>query len=107
MATGPELKQALKDTADVIAKYVKDAATLTVETRLVEVGSEFEASKPAALTVLKLDGDSQTVLPMKKGPDGALVVDTALHELHQENVQAAIQYRVEMLERLLSVLRGA
>jgi hypothetical protein len=107
MATSPELKQALKDAADTIAGYVKDVATMTVETRFVELGSDFEQSKPAALTVVRLDGDSQTVLPMKKGPDGALIVDTGLHELHQENVQAAIAYRTQMLERLLAILRGA
>jgi hypothetical protein len=104
MATSPELKQALKDAADTIAKYVQDAASMSVETRYVEMGSEFEQSKPAALTTIKLDGDCLTVLPMKKGPDSALVVDTVVHELHQENVRSAIAYRTEMLERLLTIL---
>ncbi len=106
MATSPELKQALKDAADTIAKYVQDAATMTVESRYVEMGTDFEMSKPAARTIVKLDGDSETVLPMKKGADGGLVVDTVFHELHQANVQAAIAYRTEMLERLLKILRG-
>ena len=107
MATSPELKQALKDVADTITKYVKDAAIMTVETRYVEMGSEFTDSKPAARTMVKLDGDSETVLPMKKGPEGVLVVDTVMHDMHQENVQAAIDYRTKILERLLSILRGA
>ena len=106
MATSPELKQALKDAADTIAKYIKDAATMTVETRYIDIGSEFNQSKPAARTMVKLDGDSETVLPMKKNADGDLVMDTVIHDMHQENVRVAIAYRTEMLERLLAILRG-
>lgn len=106
MATSPELKQALKDAADAIAKYVQDAATMTVETRYIEMGGDVEQAKLAARTTVKLDGDSESILPMKKTADGELVVDTVVYEMHQENVQAAIDYRAEMLDRLLSVLRG-
>jgi hypothetical protein len=105
MAT-PELKEALKNVADKIAQYVNDAATMTVETRYVEMGGKPEDAKMAARTIVKLDGDSESILPMKKGPDGTLVVDTVVNEMHQQNVQAAIDYRAEMLERLLDVLRG-
>ena len=107
MATSPELKEALKTAADTIAKYVENAATMTVETRYVEVGAASDNSKLLARTVVKLDGDSETILPMKPGPDGLLVVDTVVHEMHQENVQTAIDYRTEMLERLLSILQGS
>ena len=104
--TSPELKEALKNAADTIAKYVENAATMTVETRYGEMGGDAKDSKLAARTVVKLDGDSETILPMKKGPDGSLVVDTVINEMHQENVQAAIDYRAEMLEKLLSILNG-
>ena len=103
MATSPELKEALKNAADQIAKYVQDIATMTVETRYIEMGGDPDKSMLAARTIIKLDGDSETVLPMKKGPDGSLVVDTIVNEKHQENVQAAIDYRAEMLERLMSL----
>jgi hypothetical protein len=106
MATSPELKQALKDAADAIARYVQDAATMTVETRYIEMGGDVEKAKLAARTTVKLDGDSESILPMKKSADGELVVDTVVYEMHQENVQAAIDYRAEMLDRLLTVLRG-
>ncbi len=66
MATSPELKQALKDAADSIAKYVQDAATMTVETRYVEMGGDAETAKLAARTTVRLDGDSESILPMKK-----------------------------------------
>jgi hypothetical protein len=106
MATSPELKEALKSAADKIAKYVEDAASMTVETRYVEVGAVSDESKMLARTIVKLDGDSETILPMKPGPDGSLVVDTVVNEMHQENVQTAIDYRTEMLERLLGILKG-
>jgi len=106
MATSPELKEALKNAADKIAQYVDDAATMTVETRYVAVGAGSDESKLLARTIVKLDGDSETILPMKPGPDGTLVVDTVVNEMHQENVQTAIDYRTEMLERLLGLLKG-
>jgi hypothetical protein len=106
MATSPELKQALKDAADAIAKYVRDAATMTVETRYVEMGSDVENAKLAARTTVKLDGDSESILPMKKSAEGELIVDTVVYEMHQQNVHAAIDYRAEILGRLLSILRG-
>ncbi len=106
MPTSPELKQALKEAADVVARYVKDAATMTVETRYVEMGAEAETARLAARTTIKLDGDSESILPLKRTPDGDLVVDTVVYEMHQQNVQAAIDYRAEMLDRLLTVLRG-
>ena len=106
MATTPELKEALKNIADQVAAYVKDAATMTVETQYAEMGSDLNQAKLAARTIIQLDGDSKTVLPMKKSPEGELVVDTVVHEMHQEHVQAAIDYRAEMLGQLLSILRG-
>src|SRR5512143_1982689 len=106
MATQTELKDALKAAAEKIAQYVQDAAEMAVETRYIEMGSDsFDDAKLAARTVVKLDGDSQTVLPMRKGEAGALVVDTTIFELHQQNVQAATDYRARMMDSLLEVLR--
>ena len=105
MAT-TEIKEALKNTADQIAKYVSNAATMTVETRYVEIGGSADASKLAAQTTIKLDGDSSSVVPMKKGADGSLTVDAGLYDVHQQNVKAASDYRAGILSSLLGVLRG-
>jgi hypothetical protein len=106
MATQTELKDALKAAAEKVAQYVEDAAEMSVETRYVEMGAaSFDNAKIAALTVVKLDGDSHTVLPMRLGEAGALVVDSAVFELHQQNVQAAIDYRAKMMNSLLGLLR--
>jgi hypothetical protein len=103
MATPTELKEALKSAAAKIAQYVEDASEMAVNTNYTEMGSGNEP-KMAARTVVKLDGDSENIVPMKKGADGELVVDTVMFDLHQQNVQAAIDYRAEMLERLLSII---
>jgi hypothetical protein len=106
MATQTELKDALKAAAEKIAQYVQDAAEMAVETRYIEMGAEsFDDARLAARTVVKLDGDSQTVVPMRKSEGGALVVDTTVFELHQQNVQAAVDYRTRMMSALLDVLR--
>ncbi len=99
-----EVKEALKSVADQVAKYVADAASMTVETSTVEIGGK--DVQLAAKTIIKLDGDSASVLPMKKGADGTLTVDTTLYELHQQNVKAASDYRAAILNSLLGVLRG-
>ena len=103
-----ELETALKNTATSVAKYVQDAAELQVETRYVDVSSEgtpaFDQARPVARTVIRLDGESQTVVPMRKGAGGALEVDATLFELHQQNVITAIDYRARILNALLSAL---
>ena len=106
MAVSMELKEALKRLAEKIAQYVEDVAELTVETRYVEMGATgSDDSKLAARTVLKLDADSEVVLPMEQGEKG-LEVNAAVFELHQQSVQSAIDYRTRMMESLLSILRG-
>lgn len=101
-----EMREALKSAAEKIAKYVEDAAEMTVETQYVELGAaSFDQAKLAARTIIKLDGDSQTVIPMQKG-ESKLEVDMAVFEVHQQNVAAATEYRTKMMNSLLSVLRG-
>ena len=103
-----ELKEALKKAADTIAKYVEDAAEMSVETRYAIIGmASFDEAKLAARSVVKLDGDSETVLPMKQGATGVLEVDQTVYATHMQNVQAAIEYRHKILESLIGVLRGS
>ena len=101
-----ELDTALKNIATTLAQYVKDASIMQVETRYVEIdeGStvDFDKASPVARTLIKLDGDSETVLPMRKNEAGATVVDNELFELHQQNVTTAIEYRARIMNALLS-----
>jgi hypothetical protein len=101
-----EMENALKAVAAKIGAYVDDVATLSVETKYLQVGA---ASTPqtVAKTVIKLDGDSETTVPLQASSAGQLEVDTALFDIHQRNVNTAIEYRARMLAALLEALRAA
>ncbi|NJN68259.1 MAG: hypothetical protein HC884_16875 [Chloroflexaceae bacterium] len=109
-----ELETSLRNAAARVAQYVDDVATLTVETRYIqvvpgtEVGSpDFAGAKPAARTEIKLDSDSATVVPMRPSQTtGVLEVDAELLNIHQANVTMAIEYRARMLDALLGILRS-
>ena len=106
-----EIENALKSVATSAAKYVEDVAEMVVETLFIEVkpdgAADFSQAKPVARTTVKLDGDSQTIIPMRQTPAGALEVDSTLFELHQQNVNTAIEYRARILNSLLSALASA
>lgn len=103
-----EYELALKNAAASVAKYVDDAATMLVETKYIEIDSKglvnFEDARSIARTEIKLDGDSQAVVPMRRNEAGVLEVDVTLFELHQQNVATAIEYRARILNALLGTL---
>ena len=106
MAT--DFTSSLRNAAASVAKYVEDAAEMEVVTKYVEVDtdadSDFETAKPVARTIVKLDADSETVFPMRTGQGGVLEVDLSLFELHQQNVDTAIEYRARILDSLLGTI---
>jgi hypothetical protein len=106
MAT--DFTSSLRNAAASVAKYVEDAATMEVVTKYVEINddetSDFEQAKPVARTIVKLDADSETIFPMRAGQDEALEVDLSLFELHQQNVDTAIDYRARILDALLGTI---
>ncbi|MGB8647497.1 MAG: hypothetical protein WCF84_19850, partial [Anaerolineae bacterium] len=66
----------------------------------------FSQAKPAAFTRISLDGDCETVVPVRQTPNGTQVED-AIFSLHKENVQNATAYRAQMLAALVGALRSA
>ena len=102
MAT-PEIKEALKNVANEVAKYVKDAAELKVQTKTIQIGSNAEASL-AAESIIRLDGDSTTTLPTSTNDFGKSEVDSVIYEIHMQNVQAAIDYRSKIIQSVIDVL---
>ena len=103
-----ELENALKNVAGQISTYVKDVATLTVQTNYAMVGAGgADEVHPIAKTVIKLDGDSETTVPIRPGGASQLEVDTALFDVHQRNVETAIEYRARLIASLLEGLRAA
>ncbi len=105
-----DLENSIRTAAEKVAKYVSDVATMTVETKYVEIGDSgdvnFAQAKPVARTVIRLDGDSDGVVPMREAETGRMEVDADLMDLHQRNVTTAIDYRARLLDALLSVLRS-
>lgn len=105
-----EFENAIKTAATKIARYVEDAATMQVETRCVDTSSngatDFAQARPVARTIIRLDGDSEMVIPMRPSGTGSLDVDSSLFETHQRNVATAIEYRARILNALLEALRS-
>ena len=105
-----ELEKSLKSAAEKIAQYIDDAATLTVETRAIEIGAaggaQFDQARPVARSIIRMDGDSEMVVPIRSSDKpGQMEVDTALYDLHQRNVATAIEYRARILSALLDALK--
>ena len=104
MAT--DLRNSINNMAAQAAKYVTDAAEMKVETHYVEVGGS-DTPKLAASSIVKLDGDSVTTVPLQDtGPEGALEIDLSLFEVHERNVNTAIEYRAKMLASLMETLKS-
>ena len=104
-----ELETAIKNAATAVAQYVKDASEMAVETRYVDISGEgtkdFDQARPVARTVVRLDGDSETVVPVRSNEAGVLEVDEGLFELHRQNVATTIEYRSRILNALLEILQ--
>ncbi|HEY6246948.1 MAG TPA: hypothetical protein VIX17_23550 [Pyrinomonadaceae bacterium] len=102
-----EIEQTIKNVAEKIGKYIQDAATLTVQTDYLntEGAADFAQSKAAALTVIKLDGDCKTVVPVRQRDDGPAEIESGIFGLHQQNVTTAIEYRSRILHALLEVIK--
>jgi len=105
-----DLENSIKNAAAKVSQYVADVATMTVETKYIEIGTggdvDFDQAKPAARTVIRLDGDSEAIVPLRQAETGGFEVDSALFNLHQSNVATAIDYRARMLDSLLGALKS-
>ena len=72
-----EVQQSLRSAAGRVAQYVEDAATMTVETRYVQVtvagDVSFEAAKRVGRTTVRLCGGCDGGVPGQGGAHGRLV----------------------------------
>ena len=103
-----ELETNIRLASEKLAKALADATDITVETRYVEIeskGSEnLENSKLVAKTVIQLDGDNSSIIPMYRTETGRLELNESLLDIHLRNVSTSIEYRTNPLEALLSLL---
>jgi hypothetical protein len=104
-----DLENSIKNAAAKLAKALEDATDITVETWYVEVGPGAPADQGdgrlAAKTVIELDGDSKTTIPMNAGGAGGFTINTELQDLHQKNVTTAVEYRARVLDSLLGLIQ--
>jgi hypothetical protein len=105
-----ELATTVKLIAEKAVAYVGDAATLTVETSYVQVGpggtADFAQARPVASTVIRLDGDSRSIMPVRQLQNGTLELDADLYNMHLSNVRTAIEYRSQILKAVLNSLQS-
>ena len=105
-----DVEGALRSAAARIASYVEDAATMTVITQYVTIGASgdanFDAAKPMARTTVRLDGDSEVVVPVREASTEPvrLELDPDLFAVHERNVAAATEYRARILQALVAGL---
>ncbi|MGB8644864.1 MAG: hypothetical protein WCF84_06480, partial [Anaerolineae bacterium] len=80
-----EFENSIKDAAAKITQYVSNVSELKVTTRWVTLSADgaadFSQAKPAAFTRISLDGDCETVVPVRQTPNGTQVED-AIFSLH-------------------------
>lgn len=80
MANG--LESSIRDVVSKVVKYAEDIAEMKVETKYVQIGMDgtvdFTQAKPIARTTIKLDGDSEVIVPLRQSEGGRFEVDSAL-----------------------------
>jgi hypothetical protein len=108
---GPgDLETSVRSAAQNLADALRTATELKVETLSIQVGgqgpADFSGALPVAQTVIELNGNSRTVIPMHTAETGVPNLDERLLDLHQRAVTTAIQYRAGILDALLSMLRA-
>ncbi|NTW00320.1 MAG: hypothetical protein HGA19_03325 [Oscillochloris sp.] len=104
-----ELENSIRAAAEKVARYIEDAAVMEVKTFYVLTSAEnlpdMDSERPGAYTMVKLDGDSKTVVPMREARDGGLELDGTLFEIHERNVSTATEYRARVLNSLIGLLQ--
>lgn len=105
-----DLENSIRSAAEKVAAYVDNIATMTVETKYVNVDTkgdiDFSQAKPIARTIVRLDGDSEAILPVHTNEGGAMAVDADLLDLHEQNVATAIDYRAKLLNAVIGMLKS-
>lgn len=102
----------LRDLANRLMDVIEQP--LTIETQAFELTETTGGMSPpkafkqpeaffVASTVIRLDGDSQAILPMRKDEKGQMQVDAALLDYHNKTIELVIEYRTRLINTLLSL----
>jgi hypothetical protein len=92
-------KQSIENAITALLAALGDASKLTVETRILPVGAEETEQdnykgKLVARTIMEVDGDTYVGLPVTEKGE----VQKELLDLHNQNLDRAMQYRSELLK---------
>lgn len=98
----------IKAAAQKLAEALQDAATLTVKTDFIEPAAAGGAqTTPIGLvTTIKLDADSENAVPITRVEGVGLQVNQSLFQIHESNVKAAMDYRIQVLTALLDTIKS-
>jgi hypothetical protein len=99
----PDLMQALREVGEELARQLKDATAVNIETYITVVG-ERAGEELVASTSIELDGDTKMLVPVRR-EGNTLVRDVELLQLHQLSVDNAIAYRAKLVDRIMEVAR--
>ena len=107
---------ALKGVVNKVGDAVANAAEMSVQTWFLVLDeaegasggaaakNDFETKKrPLARTIVKFDGDSEAIVPMRRTGEG-LQVDEQLLKMHNENVETARKYRSDVVNMFLGLV---
>jgi hypothetical protein len=103
-------EQQIREALQTIAKALQDAATLTVTTSVKVMNPDnpaVTAQNPVtevAKTVMKIEGDRMTTLPVIAGA-ADFTVPKEVIEFHQRNLEEAITYRKEAVAMLVDFVK--
>ena len=101
-------ENSIKTVAQSLANALKDAAKLSVQTEFIEPATSggAQATPIVLTTTIKLDGDSNNAVPVRRVAGAGLDVNTPLHQIHENNVRAAMEYRTRILSALLNAVQA-
>ena len=104
-----DLEANIRTALENLTKALADVSKVTIETRYKPIDAQnpndLDNSFLAARTVIKLDGDHESIIPVASTGSGSIVLETALLDLRLRNVQTAIEYRTHVLNTLVDLFR--
>lgn len=104
------LEKSIRNAAEKLAQLIEEGSILTIRTYITVVNegtssAEDESRVLVAETTISAGGDYTMTIPAQRSAAGLLERDDDLLTVHQQSVQAAIDYRTKSLNALLTIIK--